>query len=127
MKLHIEPDPEVRIRRRDALHFRQGAHDVLVAHAEIGNFDSTPYEPVYHSWSYAADLHQHDGRLWICLTEYERVVRLVVEEKRWSEKTTQEKRSVFVSEDEGTSWRSIPPDITPTLDESTRLDHVQRG
>ncbi len=123
MKLHVRKDTEVRIVRKDTILFSPGKRRrrVEVAQAAIGNFDSTPYERLYQEWDYSAELHRHEGKLWVCITEYER--RTTIEESDWVHRTKEEP-SLYVSEDQGATWTRDPAPSNPHLNDATRLDRI---
>ena len=124
MKLHVRKDTEVNIRRKDIILFSrgEGRNSVEISQAGIGNFDSTPYERLYQEWDYSAELHRHEGQLWVCLTEYER--RTTIEDGEWVHRTKEEP-SLYVSEDQGATWTRDPAPSNPHLNDTTRLDRIE--
>ena len=119
MKLTIQDGPRS-IQTRDTIVFQPG--DVAVTEAAHGNFDSTPYKARFDSWSYAAELHRHDGRLWVVVVETESVREL--RGGAWVNEDEDDVAS-FVSDDQGATWTAAPaPDA---LSDATRLDRVTRG
>lgn len=126
MKLHVREDPEVKIVRHDTILIGRGRGQkrVDVATVAVGNFDSTPYEGRYDEWGYNAELHQHEGKLWVCIVEYQQTV--TIEDGEWVRRMKEEP-SLYVSEDQGATWARDPLPSNAHLNDATRLDRIVSG
>lgn len=121
MHLSVRKAAEPVIARADTIVFHHGKRAVDVATAKVGGFDSTPYERREDQWSFHAELHQHDGRLWIRLVDYDVTILLVDGEWVYQSK---EKLRVYVSDDEGETWTVVPSPSNLRLDEATQLHRI---
>ena len=119
--LNIRKSTEIAITRKDTILFSRGNFRVDVAQATVGNFDCMPYEPKNLMWSYGAELHRYDEKLWVRVVEYEQTVEVI--DGDWVSRT-EEEQAVYSSGDEGETWTRYA-ETPPPLDETTLLDRVR--